>query len=80
LDTAQAAVVEPLGAVPARVLRHSLQQAAEAFLDAWGARAANDDDIADKLTGHVAALRSALATNASLAAATNVALTISSTR
>jgi biotin operon repressor len=67
-DTAQAAV-EPPGAVPARGLRHSLQQAAQAFLDAWDARAANDDDIADKLTGHVAALRSALAASASVAAA-----------
>ena len=56
-EIAQAAV-EPPGAVPelaaesGRGLRHSrLQQAAQALLDAWDARAANDDDIADKLSG-----------------------------
>jgi hypothetical protein len=46
-DTAQAAV-EPPAAVPARGSRHGrLHQTARAFLDAWDARAGNDDDIAD---------------------------------
>ena len=71
-ETASAAVgaVQASTVTPRRDSPHNrLQQATKAFLDAWDARAANDDDIADKLTGHVAALRSALAASASVAAA-----------
>jgi biotin operon repressor len=54
----------------ARSSRHSpLEQASKALLDAWDARACGDDAIADTLNGHVAALRSALAASASVAAA-----------
>jgi hypothetical protein len=71
-DTAQAAV-EPPGAVPAPTAapmlasRHGgLRQAAQAFLDAWEARAGDDDDSDDTLNGPVTALRAALAVRASM--------------
>ncbi len=54
---------------PRGLRQRRLQQAAQGFLDAWDARAANDGDIADKLTGQIAALRFALAASASVAAA-----------
>ncbi len=66
----------PVGAVqastvtPRRNSRQSpLEHAATALLDAWDSRGCGDDGIADTLNGHVAALRSALAASASVAAA-----------
>ena len=78
-DTAQAAVERP-GAVPARGLRHSRLKRRRRLSSMAGTLVPLMTRTSPTLSGDVAALRSALATNASLAAATNVALTISSTR